>query len=57
MDTRMKIEMVIRASGIAGELLSLVKSPCKLHAKAVVAEAANQLMDLDKFVEALPDER
>jgi hypothetical protein len=56
MELKSKIELTLRAAVISAELLQLTKSNSKLHAKLVVAEAAKQFMELDKIVEALPED-
>ena len=56
MTTKDKIEIVIRAAGIAGELLELVKSPGKFHAQLVMRNAAIHLMELDQRINELPED-
>jgi len=56
MDKRSTIEIALRAAKIASTILQLLGTNRKCLAKLIVAEAANQLMELDKFVERLPED-
>ena len=53
-ETKLKIELAIRSSAIAATLLEMLETNGKRHAKLVVSDAATQLIELDKRVDALP---
>lgn len=56
MDKRSAIEMALWSAKIASTILQLLGTNRKRLAKLIVAEAATQLMELDKFVERLPED-
>ncbi len=53
-EAKYHIEMTIRAAVLAGDLLSLAKSPGKVHALIVMRSVAEQFKELAELINKLP---
>ncbi len=56
MDAKDKVDIAIRAAIVAHSVLQLINTSGKFHAKIVMQDLVNHVMDLDKKVKSLPED-
>lgn len=56
MESKDKIDIALRAGIVAREVLSLVGTSGKFHAKIVMVSVVKSVMELDQKIQSLPEE-